>query len=145
MRLPIAAALLAALAGPAAAQSAPDGQKLFMRTCVTCHFARLDPQRMAQMAAPPMDMLSAHVRAAVGPDRDKFVAWIVDWVRAPSAQKSVEPMAIERFGLMPPIGESFPELTDAELTAIGEYIYDTYKDVQLPPQEQRRRLIEQTR
>ncbi len=142
MRLPLIAAALLGLALPASAATEPDGAEVFTRTCATCHFARLDRARMGEMAAPPMDMLAAHVRDAVGDDRDAFVAWMVDWVKAPSEAKSIEPMAIRRFGLMPPIGDSFPGITDAELRAVAGWIHDEYRDVALPPPAERRRLQE---
>lgn len=139
MKVAIAAAIGLLLAQPALAEQI-DPQKLFLRTCATCHFPKFDPARVGQMAAPPMDMLTAHVRDAVGDDRDKVVAWIVDWVKAPSEEKSIEPMAIQRFGLMPPIGATFPELTDLELREIAGWIYDQNKDVKLPPMQERQRI-----
>lgn len=134
----IGAALLAlvAVVQPSAAAET-DPERLFLETCGTCHFARRDPARMSEMVAPPMDMMSAHVRAAIGDDRDTFIAWVLDWVRAPSEQKSVDAMAIQRFGLMPPIGDTFPDLKDEDIKAVAGWIYDTYKNVQLPPMRQR--------
>lgn len=142
MRIAIAAAVAAlTLAAPARAERI-DPQRLFLRTCATCHFPKFNPDRVGQMVAPPMDMLSAHVRDAVGDDRAKFVAWVVDWVKAPAEEKSVEPMAVQRFGLMPPIHETFPDMTDAQLEAIAGWIFDEYKDVTLPAMHERQRIQE---
>ncbi len=141
--LTMAAAVL--VLAPTAAMAEVDGKDLFARTCATCHFAKRDPARMAEMVAPPMDMLSAHVRVATGGDRDAFIKQVVDYVRAPSPEKSVEPMAIQRFGLMPAIGESFPGLKREDLVAIAGWIYDEYKNVTLPSPEQQRKFMEQTR
>lgn len=139
----MAAAVLVLM--PAMAKADVDGKELFTRTCATCHFAKRDPARMADMVAPPMDMLSAHVRVTTGGDRDAFIKQVVDYIKAPSPEKSVEPIAIQRFGLMPAIGESFPDLKHEDLVAIAGWIYDEYKNVTLPSPEQQRKLIEQTR
>lgn len=140
--IPVIAAVMLA---PSLAAAQTDAERLFMRTCATCHFLKRDPARMAQMQAPPMDMLAAHVREATGGDQARFVTQIVEYVKAPAPEKSVEPHAIERFGLMPAIGETFPDLQDAQLTAIAEWIWTQYKDVPLPSPEQQKKFMEQTR
>lgn len=50
------------------------------------------------------------------------VAHVVDYVRAPSARKSaLPPMAIERWGVMPPLA-----LPDAELRAVATWLWEPH-------------------
>lgn len=120
-----------------AAAVAQDGRAVFDKACANCHFERRDPARMNEMVAPPMDMMAVHVREAVNNDRSAFVRRVVGYIKAPSAETAVDAMAIQRFGLMPPIGDTFPDLTDADLTLVAGWIYDHYGDVQPPAAEQR--------
>ena len=113
--------------------AAADGKAIFDGACASCHFARRDPQRRDEMIAPPIDMMSARIRQLSGSDREVFVARVVAYVKAPSAEKSADPNAIQRFGLMPPIGDTFPQLTDTDLRAVAEWMYDAHGSVRLPP------------
>lgn len=122
------------------AARAEDGKAVFLKTCATCHFLERDPARRDEMVAPPIDMMAVHVREAVGGDRDAFIRRVVDYVRAPAEAKAVDPMAVQRFGLMPPIGDSFPELTDAQLQAVAAWMFDAHTTVQLPPPAMRGRM-----
>lgn len=115
------------------AAEAGDGKAIFDEACATCHFARRDPQRRDEMVAPPIDMLSARIRQLNGSDRQAFVARVVAYVKAPSADKSADSNAIARFGLMPPIGDTFPQLTDGDLSAVAEWMFDAHGSVRLPP------------
>lgn len=128
-----------------AAAAAQDGRAVFDKACSACHFERRDPARMKEMVAPPMEMMAAHVRDAVGNDRAAFLRQVTGFIKAPSVATSIEPAAVERFGLMPPIRDSFPELTDAELDAVAAWMFDHFAGVSLPTPEQRQKLLEQTR
>ena len=119
---------------------AEDGKAIFLRTCATCHFLQRDPARRDEMVAPPIDMMSAHVREAVRGDRDAFIRRVVDYIRAPAEGKSVDAMAVQRFGLMPAIGDTFPDLTDADLRAVAGWMFDAHGNVQLPPPAMRGRM-----
>jgi len=119
---------------------AEDGKAIFLRTCATCHFLQRDPARRDEMVAPPIDMMSAHVREAVGGDRDAFIRRVVDYIRAPAPGKSVDVLAVQRFGLMPAIGDTFPDLTDADLRAVAGWMFDAHGGVQLPPPAMRGRM-----
>lgn len=130
--------LILALLAAASSAWAKDGQAVFDAACAACHFKHRDPARRDEMVAPPMDMIAVHVRDAVGGQRDAFVARVVDFIKAPAAAKAVDAMAVSRFGLMPPIGDSFPELTDADLRLVATWMFDTFAQSQLPPAEQRR-------
>lgn len=125
---------------PSPPTRAEDGKAIFLGTCATCHFLQRDPARRDEMVAPPIDMMAAHVREAVGGDRDAFIRRVVDYVRAPAPGKSVDAMAVQRFGLMPAIGDSFPDLTDADLRAVAGWMFDAHVGVQLPPPAMRGRM-----
>lgn len=125
--------LVLALLSTGAEAWAADGKAIFDGACATCHFARRDPARRDEMVAPPIDMLSALLRRAVNDDRAAFVRRVVEYVRHPDAAKSADPMAVQRFGLMPAIGDTFPQLGEAELNAVAEWMFDAHADVRLPP------------
>ncbi|MBR9972644.1 hypothetical protein [Magnetospirillum sulfuroxidans] len=124
-----------ALALPAAAEQP---EEIFDRACGTCHFKQRDPARRDEMIAPPMDMMAAHLRQVTGPERAVFVARVLDFIKAPAEAKAVDAMAVQRFGLMPPIGDTFPELTDGQLNAVANWIFDRFATAQVPPQGQQR-------
>ena len=125
------------LTAPAGAE---EPEAIFDRACGVCHFKHRDPARRDEMIAPPMDMMAAHLRQVTGPDRAAFVARVVDFIKAPAEAKAVDAMAVQRFGLMPPIGDTFPELTEEELQAVAQWIFDAYAGARLPPQNQRGRM-----
>lgn len=111
---------------------AADGQAVFAASCATCHFSHADLSRHDDMVAPPIDMATKHVLRITGDDRAAFVARVVDYVSSPAVEKSSAPMAIQHFGLMPAIGETFPDLTGDELQAVAGWLYDTYAHAPLP-------------
>lgn len=111
---------------------AESGQAIFARSCATCHFTQRDPARRDEMVAPPIDMLSARLRQVTGNDRAAFINRVVAYVRHPDAAKSVDPMAVQRFGLMPAIGDTFPDLKDAELQDVAGWMFDAHAGTRLP-------------
>ncbi|MCR6631846.1 MAG: hypothetical protein NVV74_18360 [Magnetospirillum sp.] len=125
-------AMMAALLACWSGARAGDGRAIFLKSCATCHFASRDPARRDEMVAPPIDVMAVHVRLATGGDRAAFIRQVVDYVRAPAAEKSVDPMAVERFGLMPAIGDTFPDLTEADLALVAGWMYDAHLDLQMP-------------
>ncbi len=137
-------AVLAALLPAATAAAASDGKAVFDKACATCHFERRDPARMKDMIAPPMDMMAVHVREAVRNDRAAFVQRVVGYIKAPSAEAAVDANAIQRFGLMPSIRDSYPDLTDTDLDAVAGWMYDHYADAQMPTAEQQQKWRQQS-
>ncbi len=131
--------LLSALILTVPAQ-AEQPEAIFDRACGACHFKQRDTARRDEMIAPPMDMMAAHLRQVTGPDRAVFVARVLDFIKAPAEAKAVDAMAVQRFGLMPPIGDTFPELTDGELHAVANWIFDNFATAQLPSPGQRGRM-----
>lgn len=83
----------------AAAAEAPalSGQEVVEQICSQCHSMEPPP-----LTAPPLTHLAAHLRQAFETE-DEAVAHVVAYAPAPTAEASVlPPMAVERFGLMPP-------------------------------------------
>ena len=69
--------------------------------------------------------------------RAAFILRLTRYIKAPTAEAAVDTMAIQRFGLMPSIHDTFPDMTDSELDAVAGWIYDYYADAQLPAAGQR--------
>lgn len=124
----------------APAWAGEDTGALFDQTCGACHFRYRDPSKRDEMVAPPMDMMSAHLRALTGNDRAAFVARVTEYIKAPDPAKTADAMAVQRFGLMPAIGETFPDLDDGQLQALAGWIFDQFAKAQLPPADQRGRM-----
>ncbi len=110
--------------------------------CTACHtidmpftkadMMKLSPQaRMAKkkammqtMKAPPFVRVSAKLKYEFGNDKTKFVAFVKDYLRHPSAQKArCMPRAVKRFGVMPPIGQG---MSDAQLQSAATWLYEHF-------------------
>ncbi|NTW69025.1 MAG: cytochrome c [Chlorobiaceae bacterium] len=91
------------------------GQEIFNRNCSLCHSVAPPPK-----AAPPIIPLSNRYHLQF---RTKIegVNQIVAYLKAPRKAKAVDPQAITRFGLMPPL-----RLPDAELRVVAEWVWDQY-------------------
>lgn len=128
-------------------------EAIVKQKCTACHMIdmpftkkemmKLTPQeRMAKkqavmktMKAPPLSKVSAKLKYEFGNDKAKFTAFVKDYLRNPSADKSkCMPIALKRFGVMPPIGKG---LSDAELDSVASWLY-THFDTQWNPGEQQR-------
>lgn len=87
---------------------------------MVCHVAEGRPT-----IAPPIFAVKNHI-IAEHPERDDFVQRVISWVKSPDEEKALMPGAIRKFGLMP----AMPQLSDDDLQAVAEYLYDT--DMNLP-------------
>lgn len=97
---------------PTAAMTRGAAPEIVRTLCFTCHTEQAPPK-----TAPPFAMVAMRYRHASA-DSAAAVARIVAYVRAPARERSLlPPMAIERFGLMPPLA-----LPDSTLRAAAEYI-----------------------
>jgi len=90
------------------------GKQLVSTVCVACHTEQPPPK-----LAPPLAHVSQRYRMMHQGDRDKAMARIVAWIKAPAKEKSLMPaMAIDRFGLMAPL-----PLPDDQLRAAAAYLW----------------------
>ncbi len=126
---------LLALLVTATALFGVDGYEVFKKNCVQCHIENISKaetlKRFKTLSAPPMVEVSNQLRKniIIGDDDDdvkRFVtiAFIKEYIQHPSLDYSMcHPMAIERFGIMPPQ----PQLSKAERQAVAEWIIDRYE------------------
>ncbi|NHQ60416.1 cytochrome c [Chlorobium sp. BLA1] len=91
------------------------GEAIFNRNCSVCHSVAPPPK-----SAPPIIPLSNRYHLQFHTKKEG-VNHIVAYLKAPSKAKAVDPQAITRFGLMPPL-----RLPDAELSAVAEWVWDQY-------------------
>nr|CAA6822287.1 MAG: Unknown protein [uncultured Thiotrichaceae bacterium] len=96
------------------------GAKVYQSACMVCHVAEGRPT-----IAPPIFAVKGHV-IAVHPERDDFIKRVVSWVKEPNADDALMPGAVRKFKVMP----AMPHLSDEDLVAVAEYLYDT--DMELP-------------
>jgi len=114
------------------------GENVYNSKCAKCHMlnAPMDmgkiehmetmQEMMRGMKAPPMAMVSAKVKHSVGNDEAAFTAFVMDYIKNPSRDKAVcMPMAIRRFGLMPPIGTS---MSIEERAAVAVWLYKNFDE-----------------
>jgi len=93
----------------------PDGREVFTRNCSVCHTINPPPK-----TAPPIGPVAGRFRQKFS-TKAEGVAYMVNFIKAPSKEKSVvDTDAIDRFGLMPPM----PGLDEKELTAVAGWIWD---------------------
>jgi len=109
-------------------ESESEAKKLFEAKCKICHVTT-KPADMSKLVAPPIMGVMMHVKKGVkgkneAEKRENAIAFMVDYVRNPSAEKSMlEPMALERFGVMP---SQKLAVTKKEVTLIANYLYDNF-------------------
>lgn len=110
---PLAAALAAAaLPGRPAAQEPHPGQATYRAVCAACHSATPPAAQAPPMAHIARRYLAADSTRAAARER------LVAWVREPAPERSLmPPMAIERWGLMPPL-----LLPEAQLRDVADYV-----------------------
>lgn len=92
------------------------GAAVFQAACASCH--ALGDQTTG--IAPPAFGMKNHVMKAY-PEREAFIAHIVQWTQAPNAAKTLMPGAVRQFGLMPAI----PQLSATDRRAVAEFLYET--------------------
>jgi len=134
-----AAVMLLGTIGLSAAQS---GEEIYKAKCSTCHMQKpmMDKAKMMQMSkeermsmrdkmmkdmkAPPLGKVSAKLKHDFAGDKAKFTAFVKEYIKNPSADKSrCMPMAVKRFGVMPAIGA---DMSDADLDTIANWLYDNF-------------------
>ncbi len=115
-----------------------DAEAVFDRVCASCHHKILGKteakKHFKTLKAPPMIEVSAQLKNNIRIVEDiddeihraVVVAFIKDYVINPHLDKSMcTAMALEKFGTMP---SQKGKLTEEELQAVSEWVYDYYKD-----------------
>jgi len=115
-----------------------DGEKILQAKCSQCHNLDLPPKTSVDEKAPPMMAVAFHVKNFVKPsDESRRIAtakaFVKDYVISPSVSKSFcDKESLERYGLMP---SQKGLITDAELDAIGEYMFEHYTQENLSKEQ----------
>ena len=113
-----------------------DGYEVYKNNCAKCHIENITKaetlKRFKTLSAPPMVEVANQLRRNIviaddDEDIKRFVtiAFIKEYIKHPSVDYSMcHPMAIERFGIMPPQ----KQLSEAERQAVAEWIVDRYEE-----------------
>jgi cytochrome c len=105
-----------------------EGEALYTAKCMVCHVTS-KPDDMSTLIAPPIMGVMMHIKKGIegkneAEKRANSIAFIVDYVQNPSAEKSMfGAHAIERFDVMPSQKEN---VTEEELNIIANYLYDNF-------------------
>ncbi len=143
-RAAVAALAVSLSSAPAPAQDAETlahGEKVFERTCAVCHVKRMNPEKVRtqrDLAAPPMNLMTTHMRMKMNNSKEAFIDHMVDFTLNPTRAKAkAMPRAINRFGLMPSIRTIAPDITKADIRAVGEWAWHHYDYAQMKKELQR--------
>jgi len=132
------------LGSSAALYAANDGEAVYEAHCKACHMIKpmMDKQKMMQMSqaermsmkekmmkmmkAPPMSKVSAKLKHDFGNDKAKIVAFVKDYIVNPSADKAhCMPMALKRFGTMPPIGKG---MKAEDIDTVANWLVENFNE-----------------
>jgi len=115
------------------------GQKIFDKTCSTCHVELLDKQTALKtfktLKAPPMNEVAMQLKSNIiikddddDVHRAVVVAFIKDYIKYPELAKTMcNPGAVDRFGVMP---SQKALLSDQEINDISTWLYDRYEGIE---------------
>jgi len=114
--------------------SAADGYTLYKNNCMKCHAEMMTKAEVMKsfgtLKAPPMVEVSNRLKANIrimDEDKDvkrRVVIAFIDYIDNPSIQYSMcEPMALEKFGVMPSLKG---KLNNEQKEAIASWVYDRY-------------------
>lgn len=92
--------------------AAPLGETLFNGNCVTCHTTT------TPNSAPTIQEVQQRYKKAFE-SKEKFVAFMANWITKPDAKTALMPEAVSKYGLMPLLGYDKETLTEIAL-----YLYD---------------------
>lgn len=112
-----------------------DGLEVYKKYCSSCHLSEITMEKMQEIEnmvkagkkppikAPPFPEVSARIKYFY-PNKEDFIKFVVDYITNPSAEKAkCLPMALQKFGVMPPIGKV---MTNEEKVAVANWLYDNY-------------------
>ena len=113
-----------------------DGYKVYKDNCMKCHAEMMTKAEALKsfktLKAPPMVEVSNKLKNNIHTNDDDIdvkrrvvIAFIKDYIDNPSVQYSMcEPMAIEKFGIMPSLKG---KLNERQKEAVAQWIYDRYE------------------
>jgi mono/diheme cytochrome c family protein len=94
------------------------GKTVYEKVCIACHNYLPPPKN-----APPMIGVSGHYHQTFT-DRKQAVSHIANFIRQPAKEKSkLPPMAINAWGLMPPLAVP---LSTQEVQAVSYWVWEIY-------------------
>jgi len=114
---------------------AVDGYEVYKKHCMSCHIEMITKKKTLKkfntLLAPPMievaNRLDQNIIIADDDDDVKrfvTISFIKEYIKNPKLDYSMcHPMAIEKLGIMP----AQKQLSDAESTAVAEWIVDRYE------------------
>jgi len=124
--------------------NAQTGNTIYKAKCAVCHTLKpmMDKNQMMNMSqknrmammqkmmktmkAPPMNKVSAKLKDALKNDKKAFIAFVSDYIVNPSAEKAhCMPMALKRFGTMPPIGKM---MSKKDINIIATWLFENFND-----------------
>jgi len=132
---------IAQLTGVLFAQS---GEEIYKSKCMACHKIidmKAQKKKMMQlsmaerkaakaefmrsMVAPPMNKVSARIKK-FHPKKDDFIAFVSEYIVNPDRKKALcMPMALKRFGVMPPIGKT---MSHDEIQTVAAWLYENFHE-----------------
>lgn len=94
------------------------GRAVYEKHCIACHNYMPPPRN-----APPLVGISGHYHQAFT-EAAPAIAHIADFIKNPAPEKSkLPPMAINAWGLMPPLTTA---LTEEEIQAVAYWVWAVY-------------------
>ncbi|MEA1954236.1 MAG: hypothetical protein U9O24_07565 [Campylobacterota bacterium] len=104
------------------ATASEKAEGLYDAKCAMCHI-KTRPTDMSKVVAPALMGVMRHIKMTY-PNKDKAVAFMVDYILEPSREKAIcMPKKIEKFGLMP---SQKGNVTKEELTQITSWMFDNF-------------------
>ncbi len=101
------------------------GETIFKSKCVACHTLKI-PKDKSTMKAPPFSKVSAKIKYDLDNNKTAFVAFVEDYIQNPTEEKvKCMPMALKKFGLMPPIGKA---MSEEERKTVATWLFDNFDE-----------------
>lgn len=109
---------LLAIAGVPVVASAQNlnGEEIFTRNCSVCRSLTPPPK-----TAPPVMAIANRYRLKFS-TKQQGVDAMAAFLKSPDKNRAINPVAVSRFGLMPP-----QPLKDVELKAVSSWVWDQYR------------------
>ncbi len=101
------------------------GETIFNSKCVACHTLKM-PKDKSTMKAPPLGKVSAKIKHDLDNNKTAFIAFVEDYIQNPSKDKvKCMPMALKKFGLMPPIGKA---MSKEERATVATWLFENFDE-----------------